>query len=164
MIDGLKLTVSGTELRAMLEEGIRRHERQASRWTHESVRTSDDETEEAPLLPQHMCENEAERHTWRASVLAFMRDHIDAGETYRLRAADLEYGERLPAKPGWLEQDEYEERTGIGFSLERLVRSVDTAAGATAALHRGTGSDPGESQTTRVDGEEGMDANEADRR
>jgi hypothetical protein len=164
MIDGLKVTVSGKELRALLEKGIGRHEQQASRWTHETVRTSDDETEEAPLLPQNMCENEAQRHMWRAGVLAFMRDHIDAGETYRLEAADLEYGELLPAKPGSLEQDEYEERTGIGFSLERFVRPVGTATGVTAAFHRGTGSEPEESHTRRVAGEDGMDASAADRR
>jgi hypothetical protein len=145
MIDGLKLTVSGKELRAMLEKGIRSHEQQASRWTHETIRTSDDETEGAPLLPQHMCGNEAQRHMWRAGVLAFMRDHIDAGEMYRLGAADLEYGELLSAKPGWLEQDEYEARTRIGFSLERLVRSVDSVVGVTAALHRRAGSDSDES-------------------
>ena len=134
MIDGLKLTMSGEELRTLIDEGVRRHERRASRWTRETLRTKDDETEDAPLLPQHMCENEAERHTWRASVLTFIRDHIDAAETYRLCVADLDAGDLLPEKPGWLEQDEYEERTRIGFNLERLVKSMSGFSGLAYAL------------------------------
>jgi hypothetical protein len=67
-------------------------------------------------------ENEAERHEWRAEVLVFIHDHVEPAETYRLGEADLAFGELLPAKPGWLEQDEYEERTAVGFHLARLVK------------------------------------------
>lgn len=56
------------------------------------------------LLPGHVCENEAARQMWRVAVLTFIRDHIDPGDTCRLGAADLEYGELLPEKPAWLEQ------------------------------------------------------------
>jgi hypothetical protein len=38
--------------------------------------------------------------------------------------ADLAFGELLPEKPGWLEQEEYEERTSVGFHLERLTKSA----------------------------------------
>ena len=38
--------------------------------------------------------------------------------------ADLRFGELLPEKPGWLEQEEYEERTSVGFHLERLSNKV----------------------------------------
>jgi hypothetical protein len=106
MTDGLKLTFSGVELRRLLEERIADHQRCADRWTHEKSRTPEDETEDAPLLPDHICTNEAERHAWRAEVLQFIRDHVETDETYRLSASDLEFGELLPAKPGWLEQDE----------------------------------------------------------
>ena len=71
-----------------------------------------------------MCENEAERHEWRAAVLEFIRDRIEPAEVYRLGEADLAFGEVLPAKPGWLEQAEYEERTSVGFHLERLAKNV----------------------------------------
>ena len=125
MIDGLKLTFSGDELRTLFEQGVRRHEGKAARWRHEARRTTEDETEDAPLLPEPMCEHEAERHTWRARVLSFIRDHVDADETYRLGAADLAYGELLPEKPPGVEQDEYEERNRLGFNLERLIKSVD---------------------------------------
>ena len=140
MIDGLKVTISGEELRTLLDDVVRRHEARASRWTRETMGTKEDETEDAPLLPQHMCENEAERHTWRATVLAFIRDHVDAGETYRLSVADLDEGELLPEKPGWLLQDEYEERTRIGFNPDSLVKSVRGLAMA-AAWRSGAESD-----------------------
>ncbi|MGH7947359.1 MAG: hypothetical protein ACREF9_20490 [Opitutaceae bacterium] len=71
-----------------------------------------------------MCENEAERHEWRAEVLAFIRDHVDSTEVYRLGESDLAFGELLPEKPGWMEQEEYEERTGVAFHLERLTKRV----------------------------------------
>ena len=63
-----------------------------------------------------MCENEAERHVWRANVLRFMRDHIDINETYRLGEGDLAFGELLPGKPGWLDQRITEERTRVWLS------------------------------------------------
>ena len=61
----------------------------------------------------------------RSSVLAFIRDHVEAGETDCLDAAALEFGELLPAMPEWLAQDEYEERTAVGSRLLRLTKSVD---------------------------------------
>ena len=165
MIEGLKLTMSGDELRTLLEQGMRRHDEEADRWTRETLRTTEDETEEAPLLPHHMCEHEAERHAWRASVLAFIRDHVVPGETYRLSAADLEYGELLPEKTGSVEQVEYEERTRIGFNLERLVKSVDrliAAQSRTATIRHEYGvtretvlDETDEFRTTRVEVEDG---------
>ena len=135
MIEGLTLTFSGEELRTLLEQQIARHQDRADWWTSETQRTPEDQTEDAPLLPEHMCENEAERHAWRVKVLAFIRDHVEPTETYRVGAADLAFGELLPEKPGWVKQDEYEERTRVGFNLERLVKSVDGLSGLTYALH-----------------------------
>lgn len=122
MIEGLKLTFSGEELRKLLEARIDDHRACADRWAHEKARTPEDATEDAPLLPEHMCANEAERHDWRADVLRFIRDHLEPAETYRLGAADLEIGDLLPSKPEWLEQDEDEERTRVGFALERMTK------------------------------------------
>lgn len=123
-IDGLKVTITGAELRKPLGERIELHHKRAERWKREQARTPEEQTDDAPLLPEHMCENEAERHEWRAEVLDFLRDHIDSMHSYLLGQADLEFGELLPEKPTWLEQDEYEERTSIGFHLGRLVKSV----------------------------------------
>jgi hypothetical protein len=125
VIDGLKLTFSGEELRALLEERRQAHEEKARGWTSEARQVQADATDAAVVLPGHLCEQEAERHAWRATALAFMRDHLDPAETYRLDTADLEYSELLPGMPRWMEQDDYEERTRIGFNLERLVTSLD---------------------------------------
>lgn len=136
-IDGLKLKCTGNELRELLEQRIQYHKRCAERWKHEQERTPEDETEDAPLLPDHMCANEEERHEWRCEVLAFIRDHIDASRTYRLRDADLAFGELLPQKPGWMEQDEYEKEISIGFNLERLTKEIGRVVPAlTRAAYR----------------------------
>jgi hypothetical protein len=124
MIEGLRLTIQGEELRRLLAQRIDDHRASAERWKHEQARTEDDQTEDRPLLPEHMCENEAERHEWRAEVLEFLRDRIESAEVYRLGEADLEFGELLPEKPGWLEQEEFEERTSIGFHPGRLAKAV----------------------------------------
>ena len=125
MIDGLKLTFSGAELRTLLHAQVERHEEQAQWWTREQTRTPEDATEDAPLLPEHMCDNEAARHAWRAEALGFIRDHIEPAETYRLGAADLEFGELLPCRPGSVEQNEYEERNRIPFTVERLAKALE---------------------------------------
>jgi hypothetical protein len=124
MIDGLKCTMTGEEIRALLDERIRMHERQVERRKRELARTPEEQTDEAPLFPDHMCANEADRKEWRIDVLTFVREHIEPLEIYRLGPADLEFGELLPEKPGWLEQDEYEQQTAVGFNLERLVKEV----------------------------------------
>ena len=88
MIDGLKLTFTGDELRRLLEARIASHNMSADRWRSEESRTPESETEDAPLLPDHICEHETERHEWRASVLEFIRSHIEQQATYCLGAAD----------------------------------------------------------------------------
>lgn len=134
MIDGLKLTMTGEELCKLLDVRIHEHAERAERWTRESERSVDDQTEERPLLPEHMCENEAERHQWRGEVLEFVREHLEAGEVYRLGAADLEFGELLPEKPLWLKQDEYERETGMAFNLGRLAKEVGALTSSAYAL------------------------------
>ena len=128
MIEGLMLTFSGEELRRLIDARIEHHGACAERWAREKARTPEDANEDAPLMPDHICDNEAERHVWRVEVLQLIRDHLEPAETYRIGAADLELGELLPARPEWLEQDDYEERTRIGFALERMVKSVDRLA------------------------------------
>ena len=124
MIDGLRLTISGKELRKLLDERIHEHRRRADHWEREAARSPEDQTEDDPVLPEHMCTNESERHEWRADVLEFLRDHIEPTEIYRLAEADLEFGELLPEKPGALELSEYEERTAVGFHLGRMAKNI----------------------------------------
>ena len=80
-----------------------------TRWAHEQARTPSDQTEDSPLLPEHMCSNEEDRHRWRTDVLSFIREHIEIGETYRLSQADLEFGDLLPSAPECLAQEDFED-------------------------------------------------------
>jgi hypothetical protein len=123
MIEGLKLTMTGEEIRTALDARIRVHERRAEHWHHEAERTPESQTEEHPLLPEEMCENEAEEERWRVDVLTFIRDHIEPSEVYRLDEDDLAFGELLPEKPVWMEQEEYERENALRFGVERLYRS-----------------------------------------
>jgi hypothetical protein len=134
MIDGLKLTFSGEEIRKVLEMRVGEHQRGAEEWEREAKRTPEEQTEAEPLLPEHMCSTESERDAWRADILQFIRDHVEPAETYRLGEADLEFAELMPPAPGWLNQEEYEERNRTGFWLERLTRAVERLAGTVEAL------------------------------
>ena len=163
MIDGLKLTFTGEELRRLLEARIASHNMSADRWRSEQSRTPESETEDAPLLPGHICEHETERHEWRASVLEFIRSHIEQQATYRLGAADLEFGELLPPKPAWIEQEDYEERTAVGFHLERLTKHVGELACSSAAAAAAGYELPAPYKATRVDVEDGPEIIRIDR-
>src|SRR5262249_31932841 len=72
MIDGLRLTMAGGEVRRVLEERIDNHRRRAAWWKQQQMRAPEEEHDEA--VPKEICENEAERHRWRADVLTFIRD------------------------------------------------------------------------------------------
>ena len=103
-----------------------------------------------------MCEHETERHEWRADVLDFIRNHVEAEENYRLGAVDLEFGELLPAKPGTIEQAEYEERTAVGFNLERLTKRLGELPWSGFCAPRSATYEPTPGYTvTRVDVEDG---------
>ena len=100
MINGLQLTIPGEEVRRLLEQRLEDHRQRADWWKREQARTPKEQTEDTPLLAEHICENEAERHEWRAAALEFIRDRIESAEVYRLGEADLRFGELLPEKPG----------------------------------------------------------------
>lgn len=51
MIDGLRVTITGEELRRLLADRVDVHRTRAERWRHEMTRTAEDQTEDAPLLP-----------------------------------------------------------------------------------------------------------------
>jgi hypothetical protein len=139
-IQGLKLTMPGDEVRRLLDERITVHEARAARWKREQTRGVEDQTEDEPVLPTHMCENEEEEEHWRVAMLTFIRDHIEQGAIYRLGERDLQFGELLPEKPVWMEQAEYEERTAVGFNLERLTRELRGAGSMAYVLGAPTGS------------------------
>src|SRR4029078_7933447 len=58
MIDGLRLTISGEELRRLFEHRIERHERCVKHWKREQARTPEEQTEDEPVLPEQICGHE----------------------------------------------------------------------------------------------------------
>ena len=134
MIDGLKLTMTGEELRKRLNERVKDHERRAAWYKGEATRAPDPDDECDIGLPEHMCEFEQEFHGWRAKALAYIRERIEGGEVYRLSEADLAFGELLPEKPGMVEQNDYESEHRIGFSLERIAKEIGRSGFATSAF------------------------------
>jgi hypothetical protein len=125
MIDGLKLTFTGDELRRRLQNRIERHRAQAER-LEADFRGDGEPDEDAVQLPEHMLEEMLEEHEWRAKVLEFIQAHIEEGETYRLGRDDLEFGELLPPIPGIVEAARDEARGGpLAFEMGRLTRAID---------------------------------------
>jgi len=129
MIEGLKLTMTGEELRKRLAERVKHHEKLVEHYEREAKREPDPKDEYDFVLPEHMCEFEQELHQWRAETLAYIREHLEGGEVYRLGPADLEFGEILPQKPGIVEQDEFERENRVGFSMERIAKEIGGSSG-----------------------------------
>ena len=50
---------------------------------------------------RHSLERKHQQHTERVALLSFIRDHLVAGEVYRLREEDLRFAELLPDRYGW---------------------------------------------------------------
>lgn len=134
MIEGLKLTMTGDELRQRLSERIAEHERLVAHYKREAKREPDPKEAVDFVMPEHMCEYEEEFHAWRAETLDYIREHLEGGEVYRLGAADLDFGEILPEKPGMVEQEEYEREERVGHSLERIAREIDGSRFSSGAL------------------------------
>ena len=124
MIEGLKLTMTGEEVRKRLAERIKHHEQLVAHYKKEAAREPDPKDEYDFVLPEHMCEYEQELHGWRAEALTYIREHVEGGEIYRLGPADLDFGELLPEKSGLVQQQEYEREQRVGFSLERIAKEI----------------------------------------
>jgi hypothetical protein len=134
MIEGLKLTMTGEEVRKRLDERVKHHERLVEHYKREAKREPDPNVEYDCVLPEHMCEFEQELHAWRAETLAYIRKHVEGGEVYRLGPADLEFGEILPQKPGVVEQDEFDRDNRVGFSMERIAKQIGRSSGGADAI------------------------------
>jgi hypothetical protein len=129
MIEGLKVTMSGEELRELLDERAAECRESAAHWQRESERTSKDATVDAPLLPDHMCKNEAAHQEWRATVLDLLRERMDASEVYRLGLKDLKYVGFFPSEPEMFGPDESEDSTDdasdLGPHAQRVCMSPE---------------------------------------
>jgi len=101
VIDGLKLTMTGGQLRSNLEERIRWHQSEIGRVAKQlrtpdrSVEAINRTIEECPY-PDRVLEAEIGRAERRIEVLTFIRDYILADEVYRLGEFDLRFADLLP--------------------------------------------------------------------
>ena len=94
MIEGLKLTMTGVQLRANIDERIRWHQKEIARFATlqktQAARASDHAMSRAGL---ERAVSEAER---RIDLLMFIRDYLVANEVYRLGEFDLRFADLLP--------------------------------------------------------------------
>lgn len=123
MIDGLKLTFTGDELRRLLHERADAHRAAVARIKLEQC-ADREPTIDCPLLPEHIVEEMIDRHEWRSEVLDFIRAHVESAESYRLGSDDLEFAELLPEAPGGFEEDEYDSQSRLAFQVGRLATAL----------------------------------------
>jgi CYTH domain-containing protein len=95
MIDGLKLTMTGAELRQRLSAKVRWHESRRDEF-EKALTPSDDPDSMAAQLPDHIIEHMRDEHDSRADVLTLIHDHLQESETYLLGEADLRFAEMIP--------------------------------------------------------------------
>lgn len=94
MIDGLKLTMSGGELRELLEARIGWHRGRVLDYARELQRQDEDDSVEI-RLPEHVVEHMRDEHESRADTLTLIRDHVIEGEVYLLGREDLIFAEMI---------------------------------------------------------------------
>lgn len=123
MIDGLKLTFTGDELRRLLHERAGTHRAAVARIKLEQC-SGREPTIDCPQLPEHIVEEMIDRHEWRSEVLDFIRAHVESAETYRLGSDDLQFAELLPEAPRWIDDDEYDSQSRLAFQVGRIATAL----------------------------------------
>lgn len=93
VIEGLKLTMTGLELRTKLDERIQWHTRNAARCAQQ---LKEPDPSEAGSFPQGVMEGEIEKAHEQVEILTLIRDYIIADEVYRLGEFDLRFADLLP--------------------------------------------------------------------
>jgi hypothetical protein len=94
VIDGLKLTMTGGQLRSNLERRIRWHQGGMDRLLTQ-LRTPNRSIEQCPY-PDRVLEAEISRAERRIEALTFIRDYVIADEVYLLGEFDLRFADLLP--------------------------------------------------------------------
>lgn len=93
VIEGLKLTMTGVQLRALIDGRIQRYEDRIADYTKQLKTPA---SEEKYPLPGSVLEGEISRGEQRIDVLTFIRKYIVADEVYRLGEFDLRFVDLLP--------------------------------------------------------------------
>lgn len=99
MIEGLKVTVPGTEVKRLLEERVAYHEARAKdyekTWETLSVAMESVKQENAPKMssmnqdPVAQAKSGMDRHTAKAQENAFMAQFVNTSERFLLAVEDL---------------------------------------------------------------------------
>jgi hypothetical protein len=106
MIDGLKLRMTGLELKTRLDARIRRHARDADECAERLQAIG--ETDSDALTRQRQRRRvfaAIARAQDEIEVLTLIRDHISADEVYQLGELDLRFADLLPERDDWLDCD-----------------------------------------------------------
>ncbi len=99
MIEGLKLTMTGAQLRTQIDERIRWHQGEIKRMSRQ-VAHSDRHVDDC-TYPPGVLHNEIGRAERQIEVLSFIREYIVADEVYRLGEFDLRFADLLPDEDPW---------------------------------------------------------------
>jgi hypothetical protein len=99
VIEGLKLTMTGVQLRSNLERRIEWHRNEIDRISKQ-LKTPNRDIGDCPY-PDHLLEGEIGRAERQIDVLAFILDYIVADEVYRLGEFDLRFADLLPDDDSW---------------------------------------------------------------
>lgn len=99
MIDGLKLLMTGEQLRSHVTQRIERLDAAVAQYRADLAMDPKDQTEEHPWLPEHILESMIDEREDRIQALSLIRDHIVADEQYLLTQSDLQFAELLPPPP-----------------------------------------------------------------
>ena len=99
MIEGLKLTMTGVQLRMNLEGRISWHQGEIRRMAKQ-LKDRNGREDECPY-PDSMLEGEISRAERQIEVLSLIRDYIVADEVYRLGEFDLRFADLLPDEDPW---------------------------------------------------------------
>lgn len=100
MIEGLKLTMTGVQLRTNLEGRIDWHQGEIRRMTKQ-LQAQAAGIQDALEFPSQILEYEIERTKRQIEVLSFIRAYIVADEMYRLGEFDLRFADLLPEEDPW---------------------------------------------------------------
>lgn len=140
MVTGIRVEITGEDIRAALDGRINDERRRAERWKYEAARPLESQTIDEPVLPTHICMNEERLALWRADRLAAIQERIKPSERYLLNKRELDFLGLLPPKPTLLGPDDLEDETPEGFTIERIDTGTDglevTCIRNTAALDK----------------------------
>lgn len=99
MVEGLRISVKGKRVKAAIAKRIKRLEAAISRYRDDLKMDPKDQTDERPLLPDHMLENMIEEREDEIAALAMFRDNLVDAEVYLLAKQDMEFAHMIPPPP-----------------------------------------------------------------